>query len=196
MIKRDFLISLAAAFLTSGFLIPTLVNTNTFQQLPSPLILLFVAFPIVSLTGMFVASLIAQKISLFWQLAKFAQVGFLNTAIDFGILNFLIAITQVTSGTGIILINATSFSTALLNSFFWNRDWVFGQTKRSNFATFAIVTLIGLSINTGVVYGLTTYISPVLVTTPELWANSAKVIATFLSLTWNFAGYKLVVFKR
>ena len=196
MKKRDLLLSLAATFLTALFLLPTLINTNLFFKIPQPLLLLFIALPILTLVGIQIAWFLGKKIKLLWQLVKFAQVGVLNTAIDFGILNFFIAITGVASGVGIILINATSFSTALVNSFFWNKEWVFGQTKKSNFLTFAAVTLIGLSINTGVVYILTTYVPPVLVTSASLWANLAKLAATVLSLIWNFMGYKLIVFKR
>ena len=196
MQRRDLLLSLAAAFLIALYLLPTLINTNLIFKIPQPLLLLVVALPILTPIAIFIAWYIAKKNKLLWQLAKFALVGVLNTAIDFGILNFFIGMTGVASGAGIILINTTSFSTALVNSYFWNRDWVFGQTKKSNFLTFMLVTLIGLSINTGVVYILTTYIQPILVTSPTLWANLAKVAATVLSLIWNFTGYKLIVFKK
>ena len=196
MQRRDLLLSLAAAFLIALYLLPTLINTNLIFKIPQPLLLLFVALQILTPIAIFIAWYIAKKNKLLWQLAKFALVGVLNTAIDFGILNFFIGMTGVASGAGIILINTTSFSTALVNSYFWNRDWVFGQTKKSNFLTFMLVTLIGLSINTGVVYILTTYIQPILVTSPTLWANLAKVAATVLSLIWNFTGYKLIVFKK
>ena len=196
MAWRDFYFSLAAAFLTALFLLPTLINTGIYNRLPASPIVLFTLFPIVTIAGMLVASFLGRMISIFWQFAKFGLVGVLNTAIDFGILNLLIAISGVTSGIGIILINATSFSAAVLNSYFWNKDWVFSGGKKANFASFLGVTLIGLSINSLVVYALTTYVSPILVDSDKLWANFAKVLATALSLIWNFMGYKLVVFKR
>ena len=196
MERKDYLFSLAAAFLISIFALPTLINTGFYSRLPSPILLLFVGLPIFTLAGMVVANFLGQKLGIFWQFAKFALVGVLNTAIDFGILNLLIAITSITGGLGIIFINATSFSTALVNSYFWNRDWVFAGSKRGDLVTFIIVTIIGLSINTGIVFFLTTYVSPVLVTTQAQWANLAKILATGISLVWNFAGYKLIVFKK
>lgn len=195
MSRNDLLFSLSAAFLTAGFLIPTLESTNLYGKLPIPFVLLFLVFPTISIIGMFTASYLGKKFPILWQVAKFGQIGVLNTAVDFGILNFLINVTGVTSGAEIILINAVSFTTALVNSYFWNKSWVFDKAKKSNFLTFIVITLIGLSINTGVVYGLTTYISPIIVTSSTLWANLAKVLATCLSLVWNFAGYKLIVFK-
>lgn len=196
MPKRDLLLSLAAGFITGIFLIPTLINTQILASISYFLLLPSIALPIAYAVGILIANFLSKKIAILFQLAKFALVGVLNTAIDFGILNFLIATTSVTSGLGIILINSTSFSTALVNSYFWNKEWVFAEKKGGNFLTFLAVTIIGLSINTGVVYILTTYVSPVIVTTDTLWANLAKVMATFLSLAWNFLGYRLIVFKK
>ncbi len=196
MSKKDLFLSFAAAFVVGIFLFPTLLNTSLYSKLPFAPLLLLVILPLVATVGMFIAFFLGKKLAILWQLAKFAEVGVLNTAIDFGILNFFILLTGVTSGLGIILMNATSFTTALVNSFFWNKEWVFGESKKSNFLTFFIVTLIGLLLNTGTVFALTTYVHPVLVKSPTLWANLAKVLATGLSMVWNFAGYKVVVFKK
>lgn len=192
---KDLVLSFTAGLGTAIFLIPTLLVTNVGDKIPFfPLSLL--ALPFITVCGMFVANLIGKSLPIVWQLAKFALVGVLNTAIDFGALNFLIARTGVVDGPLIILLNATSFSIAVLNSFYWNREWVFGAGKKSNFVTFFAVTLIGLAINTGVVFALTTFVSPVLVNSDTLWANFAKVLATGLSLVWNFMGYRLIVFKK
>lgn len=195
MNKKDLTFSLVCAVLTSVFLYPTLQIVHLDSKLPIPLALFLAAFIVVSVVGMFIATVIAKKISFLWQIAKFAQVGVLNTAIDFGIYNFLISTTNINSGVGIIFINAVSFCAALVNSYFWNKRWVFGEEKKSNFVTFAVVTLVGLSINTGVVFALTTFFSPIAGISDTLWANVAKVGATGLSLVWNFLGYKLIVFK-
>jgi putative flippase GtrA len=143
-----------------------------------------------------IAHRIGKKYSFLWQIAKFAFVGVLNTAIDFGVLNALIALTSITAGIAIIGLNAISFSIAVINSYFWNKRWVFSLGKKGNFVTFLTVTLIGLSINTGTVYILTTYLGPDSTSSQTQWANLAKVIATCFSLIWNFVGYKLIVFKK
>ncbi|OGD86369.1 hypothetical protein A2870_00630 [Candidatus Curtissbacteria bacterium RIFCSPHIGHO2_01_FULL_41_11] len=195
MSKKDSLLSAAAGLGVAVFLVPTLLNTNIGSKIPLfPLSLL--ALPVFTYGGMFVASIIGRSFPILWQLAKFALVGVLNTAIDFGALNFLIARTGVVSGPLIIALNATSFSLAVINSYFWNKGWVFPEGKKSNFLTFFAVTLVGLAINSGVVFILTTFVSPVFVTSSKLWANLAKVLATGLSLVWNFLGYRLIVFKR
>jgi len=112
MTKRDVFLTLAGSALVGLYLIPTLLNTGTLNKIPSPFIILFVVIPTLSLLGMFFVHLISKKIAILWQIAKFALVGFLNTAIDFGILNFLSVIFSVTKGAGIIPINAVSVSFA------------------------------------------------------------------------------------
>ncbi len=196
MESKDLKLSLGAAFLIAIFALPTLINTGFYSKIPFLIPLLFIAFPLVTVVGMYIAYFLGQRVGILWQLAKFALVGVLNTAIDFGILNTLIVLTSITGGVGIILMNATSFTTAIINSYFWNRQWVFSEGKRGDFLTFVVVTVIGLSINTGIVFFLTTYVPPVLVGSKAQWANLAKVLATGISLIWNFLGYKLVVFRR
>jgi len=195
MTKRDVFLTLAGSALVGLYLIPTLLNTGTLNKIPSPFIILFVVIPTLSLLGMFFVHLISKKIAILWQIAKFALVGFLNTAIDFGILNFLSVIFSVTKGAGIIPINAVSVSFAIINSFYWNKDWVFASRKQANFITFAAITVIGLSINTAIVYILTTFFRPTIVDSPTLWANFAKALATIVSMVWNFLGYRFIVFR-
>lgn len=197
MTKKDFLIGFIISLLICISLIPTLLVTNLYNKIPfPPLLLIFISFPLLTLVGLLTSSLIAKKIKIVEQIAKFGLVGVSNTAVDFGVLNSLIFLTNTTSGSGIIPINATSFSIALVNSYFWNKRWVFGEGKRGNFVAFFVVTLIGLSINTSIVYLLTTYVTPIGVDSKTLWTNIAKVLATGVSLFWNFAGYKLIVFKK
>jgi len=61
---------------------------------------------------------------------------------------------------------------------------------------FATITVIALFINTGIVYSITKFIPPQFDLSPVLWATLAKAFATGFSMVWNFAGYKLIVFKK
>lgn len=196
MKTKDLTATVLASALISVFLPPTLRNLGLYSKIPSPNIVIYVVFPIVAIIGMIVANLLSRKIAILWQLAKFGLVGVLNTTIDFGILNFLIMLSGKSSGSMIIPLNILSFSVATLNSYFWNKHWVFVGTKKSTFVSFAIVSAIGIAINTATVYFLATYIPPQIVKSPTQWANLAKVLATGLSLVWNFLGYKLIVFKK
>ena len=124
----------------------------------------------------------------------------MNTAIDFAILNLLMWKTGIYQGKWIILLNIISFSIAVSNSYLWNKYWTFKAKGPAaaplQISRFLIVTLIGVGINSGIVFGLTSFISPFFGLSKELWANLAKAAATGISLIWNFLGYKFVVFKR
>lgn len=160
---------------------------------------LLIIFPILAPIGLAAAYFIGKKIPVIYQIAKFSLVGFSNVAVDFGVLNLLMWQTNIYSGRWVILLNALSFTAAATNSYLWNKFWTF-QSKESSggseFVQFFVVAIIGALVNTGIVYGLTTFISPVLGLSKKLWANLAKVLATFASLVWDFIGYKFIVFKK
>lgn len=133
------------------------------------------------------------------QFIRFVIIGGMNTGIDFLVLNLLMWWTGIYEGKMIILLNTMSFSAAVINSYFWNKHWTFKDKDESDigeFSQFVAITLVGLIINTGMVYLITTYMDPLFGLKKELWANLAKVAATGLSLIWNFIGYKFIVFKK
>jgi len=137
------------------------------------------------------------------QFSKFVVIGFMNTAIDFAVLNLLMWQTGIYKGQWIILLNAIAFAVAVINSYFWNKFWTFRAKEADEpgeiakeFSQFIVVTLIGLAINSSIVFGVTTFIPPFFDLSPELWANLAKAAATGFSLIWNFIGYKFIVFKK
>ena len=104
-----------------------------------------------------------------WQGIKFILVGILNTAIDFGALNLLILLTGITGGWAIVPLNTISFLCAATNSYFLNKFWTF-------------------KVRGGLVY-------PLFGLSPKIWVNLIKVLATAVSVTWNFVGSKFIVFK-
>ncbi len=201
--KKNLIYSSIVGFLTSWFLIFVIKNpfVEEFKSLASlgdKVWWLLLITPAIFFIGMLAAAFISRIISVFLQLAKFAEVGILNTAIDFGILNLLIWLTGITGGWAIAPLNATSFLCATTNSYFWNKFWTFKKkdgAKGGEFIQFLIVSAIGIGINTGIVVAGTTLVSPVLGMSPAAWANIMKLLATFVSLVWNFLGYKFIVFK-
>lgn len=141
-----------------------------------------------------------ERFPIIKQLAKFVVVGGLNTGIDFLVLNIEMFLTGITSGPWMLIMNSVSFSVATVNSYYFNKYWTFqdknAQSQTFQFSQFLIISIIGISINGGVVYLITTFIPPMFGIGPQLWANLAKVAATGLSLIWNFLGYKFIVFKK
>lgn len=125
---------------------------------------------------------------------RFALVGGFNTALDFGILFGLTAL-----GVDKIVANYVSTSISFIFSFFANKTFTFkaksGNAKRE-FISFVIVTLIGLWVLQPLII---TAVSRLLATTAlndTTVLLIAKLLATIVSLIWNYVFYSRVVFKQ
>lgn len=62
-----------------------------------------------------------------------------------------------------------------------------------SFLIFAVVTFIGLAINVSLVSVISSRLH---LTGTDLDKNIATILATLVSLFWNFTGYKILVFKK
>ncbi len=199
MKKSDLIIGLVVGFLIGLFAIPIAKNVDLFQKIPSPYALLLVVLPIASAVGVAIAGLIGRRIPLIWQVAKFGLIGVLNTVIDFGVLNILIFATGFDKGLPLASLNVVSFSVAVTNSYLWNKKWVFegnGKKTRAEFMEFAVISVIAAVVSSVIVGSVTEYVAPPGGLSSEQWANVAKILAVIFSFTWNFLGYKFVVFRR
>lgn len=193
---------------------------------------------------------------------RFLGIGFLNTAVDFAVLNFLTTLFGIYEGFALFILNVISFTTAVAHSYYWNKNWAFASStseklfenlakfvgaagmgalviaaafagaqreygtgfylslililavcelilwKWLNLANlkaatndrkifiFFAVSVVGVLINSGIITLLTSYVDPVFGLNEKLWLNLAKAAATAVSLVWNFAGYKVFVFRR
>jgi len=204
--KKDIIYSLIIGEVSSWFFIFIVKNPyiEEFKSIGlSPVIIwsLPIVFPVVFLIGTFIAKLLSRLAKVIYQIARFAEVGVMNTFIDFGILNLLIWITGITGGVAIAPLNAFSFLCATSNSYFWNKFWTFsssGEKKASGkeFTQFLIISAIGIAINTGIVVWGTSSFCPCSSLSAGAWANVMKLLATFISMVWNFLGYKFIVFKK
>lgn len=142
-----------------------------------------------------------NKISpLVGQFLRFVLVGFINTTINFIVLNFLSYLTGITSGPHVIYLAGISFVVATTNSYYMNKYWAFHDSSHFHegrqITLFLLVSLVGLAINSGLVYLVTTHVNPMFNLTPKLWLNAAAVVATGISMIWNFIGYRIFVFKQ
>jgi putative flippase GtrA len=134
------------------------------------------------------------------QFSRFFVVGLVNTAIDYSILFSLSFLTGITKGNEIIPLNIVSFGIATTNSYFLNKYWAFKDLSHFHqgrkVSLFLLVSLTAVVLNTTIVRLITTNIDPLFGFTASEWLLVAKVIATGISLFWNFAGYKWIVFKK
>lgn len=199
---KDVALSLIAGFAIGVFFLFIAENIPALAFIVDFKVIAIIGFVLLSLVGFLFVSALTNlvHIGFFLQFGKFALVGFLNTVIDFGILNALIATTGIVAGVGIAVLNVIAFSVALTNSFFWNRLWVFEDRQdRGNvgeFFQFMIVSMVAVAINTAIVYITSTVITAPFGLDQITWINLGKIIATVFSMVWNFVGYKFFVFKK
>ncbi|MBU0476886.1 GtrA family protein [Patescibacteria group bacterium] len=158
-----------------------------------------ICLPVLSLFGLWVAYLLGKKFLTIWQVAKFLLVGALNTFVDLGILNILILISGVAGGLLYSVFKGASFVVAVINSYFWNKFWTFERVKladpKKEFFQFLAVSAVGFLINVGAASLIVNLIGPQFGLSDKIWANIGAFSATFCGMTWNFLGYKFIVFK-
>lgn len=127
------------------------------------------------------------------QKVRFGLVGIINTVIDFSLLFGLTLI-----GLPTITANILSSSTAFILSFLLNKKVTFktsGTDLKREIGLFIVVTLFGLWVIQNLVilaveWGLrTSGLSPYII------LAIAKVLATGVSLIWNYVMYSRFVFK-
>jgi putative flippase GtrA len=143
------------------------------------------------------------------QAGKFGLVGLTSTLIDF----FLLNVIHNVFGLGLIEANLISTTVAMVFSFLINRRYVFssgtGSPWRQGVAFFA-VTAFGLYVIQSIIIRLltTTWTTPVhlaigivgaiglgkVLSNNFVITNTTKVIATAVTLVWNYIFYKRVVF--
>lgn len=122
------------------------------------------------------------------QFIRYATVGTVNTALDFGIYSGL------TRGFEFwreyyLLANGLTFIVVVTWSFFWNKYWTFKNRERQHamqYLKFVIATFGGLGIAEGVLY--------VGVEVLSLHDILSKVIAAPLVVFWNFSAYRFWAF--
>lgn len=92
------------------------------------------------------------------QFVRFAGIGFLNTAVDFAVFNFVASTFHIYSGARVGLINTVSFSVAVLHSYFWNKYWAFASDAQEtrflkNLGQFVGAAILGAAVIAGAVFG-------------------------------------------
>jgi len=128
------------------------------------------------------------------QLIRFGLIGVINTALDFGLLFILKSV-------GLMATTANIFSTsiAFVFSFFANKKYTFrssGTNIVREMILFVAVTLFGLWVlQTGVIWLILPHLSKLL-RSSEMGLLVTKLIATAVSMTWNYILYDKLVFKK
>ena len=195
--RKDILIGAIVGFLTGIFLLVIFSYLEVdFQN--KDIIALF-GTALLFAAGVWLGYFLSRFFLFFKQFGKFAAVGFLSASIDFAILNVVSALTGVTAGNTVGLINIPGFLVAVVNGYLWSKLWVFTSRDSEklfhDFPKFLAVTITGLAINSGIIIALTTYLAAPAGLGAIWWLNIAKVIASAVALICNFVGYRFIVFR-
>lgn len=191
-----------------GTLLPVVLRSFNITEMP-PYIITIIFFVLFAVIGIYVGYLLSKIKLFFFQLAKFGATGAANSAIDIGVLALLVALFYsdgtVIPATSFIIFRIISFLLANTNSYFWNKFWSFKAKsikntvlkteKTTEFGKFIAVSTVGLIINV-TVSSVTNALQGYTPINPQSWATIAAVTGTIATLTWNFLGYKLIVFKK
>ena len=213
--KKDYIFGVVSGFLIGVLLLPILQTTKPtlFESLKFIIIPLFVVLvPI----GLVIASWLARKIAILWELSKFIVIGILNTLVDLGALAFIqhastqstlpiapediLFVTFFGTLTYFTFYKSITFIIANINSFFWNKYWTFktADSKKSSteFAQFFIVSFIGFLINVTTASLIFKFFHLLGGLTANQWGLIGAAAGSISGLAWNFIGYKFIVFKK
>jgi len=202
--KSDILNSIILGEMVAVFLI--LISMNLERDIPMLDIfirskwLIFVLIPALATLAVYGTFHLGRRRPVLFQFGKFITIGLSNTAIDFGILNLLIFLTDIERGYFYSLFKAISFMFAVTNSYLWNKFWAFEnpntQGTGKEFFQFVAISGFGFGINVLVASFVVNVIGPVGAISPRLWANLGAFVAIVITVFWNFLGYKFIVFKK
>lgn len=160
---------------------------------------LMLVVPVVWVIGVNLGYFLGRWIRFFNQFGRYAAIGFTNAAVDFGVLNLLIYLTNISGGIQYTLFKGISFICAVIPSFFWNKYWAFnaGKTGKggTEFLKFMSVMVIAIFVNDGAASLVVNYIHPLAGLGTAAWANIGAIAGSAVSLIFSFVGFKVTVFK-
>lgn len=196
--KKDLFFSIITGFITGLIAWRIFIFLNVPERFISwPWLTVIV--PILWILGVNLGYFLGRWLAFFNQFGKFAAIGFTNAAVDFGILNLLIASTGVANGGWYSVFKGISFLVAMLHSYIWNKYWVFESGESGGggveFAKFATVSIIAIIVNVGVASFVVNAIHPLWGVSIKGWANLGAVAGSAIALLFSFIGFRLAVFK-
>jgi putative flippase GtrA len=125
---------------------------------------------------------------------KFALVGALGAAIDFGVMNLISHFTDMS----LVYAGTISFTCAVISNFVWNRFWTYPESRSrplvNQMGMFFLVNLAGIAIRVPILH----YLEPPLFrffegifhtsyNSAELYAkNLTLAVAVGIVMLWNF----------
>lgn len=126
------------------------------------------------------------------KLVKYLAVGIVGTLADWLLFALIIGYTSLFYA----LAMAMSYFVGMVINYVLNRRFTFNNTYKKvhyQFASFAVIALIGLGIQEAFMVGLVHYL--LANTNVNLLLMASRVIATFAGFIWTFIANKKITFK-
>lgn len=145
----------------------------------------------------FTGKSVSTDMSLLEQFMRYAVVGGIASVADVSLFYLSTGVLKVNH----LLANTLSFTAGLLVNYFLSREWVFKYTQHSfarDFTLFAVIGAMGLGLSNLILYmlidqgalnGLLRFMGN------DIVKLTAKLIAVFVVLFWNFIARKAIVFR-
>jgi putative flippase GtrA len=126
------------------------------------------------------------------KLVKYLAVGIVGTLADWLVFALIIGYTSLFY----VLAMAMSYFVGMIINYVLNRRFTFNNKYKKvhyQFASFAVIALIGLGIQEALMVGLVHYL--LADTSADLPLIASRVIATFAGFAWTFVANKKITFK-
>lgn len=206
--KSDFWRAFIAGGLIAFLALPVFKNLKVFDLFigdSNAALYLFLGFwivflPVATAIGLYaIYSISIPRWPIFYQIGKYGIIGFLNTFLALGILNFLILVSGISNGLWFDGFVVIAFWGSVTNAFFWNKFWTFSakgteEIKKEYVKFFAVSGIVAL-INVFLMHLLVNVIGVPFFVAPEVWVNIAFAFLIPVSFFGNFFGWKIFVFK-
>ncbi len=125
--------------------------------------------------------------------ARFAAVGAVNTAIDFGVFNVIVLSASDYSAPFVVLANTVSFGVSVPVSYVLNSRFTFRAPLALHaLAKYFLVSVGGRVLYNAVLFALVLWLDPADV----VKLNAVKLVALVVSLVWNFVGYRYYALRQ
>lgn len=202
--KNDLFLALAIGFLSALMLVFVGGNLGKENQAFAKIMpyanYLFLIFPLVCGGGIVITHF-ASKIAgrTLYQLGKYVLVGGFNFLLDASILNFFLFATKLTVGWPQTGFKGVSFVLGIVSSYLLNKHWTFSAASKKDtkkeIYQFVLISGVGFMLNIGADYFFVNMVGSFWNMKPILWAQFSAVMAGAITMSWNFLGYKFIVFK-
>lgn len=163
-------------------------------------LLLFLTVPPLAIFGLWLSYQIGKKLLFVPQLAKFLLIGALATLLDLWTFKGLGLVSGIDTNLARIVFKTVSFGGATFAKYWANKFLAFEKEEMAGaekeLAQFFIVTIISLGINVGIFAILMNVIGPQFGIPLSVWKTISVIGSAIIVFTWNFLGYKFIVFKK